>query len=155
MRGGIQLGKPLAYDRHGEPRSAACTAADWWCMGRSIWGPAAGRFGQEGWRCFRRATGPGEAGLRSLHVNARAEAISGRQELLRAAAGPNLWLRAILGSTPRSRSWTPTSANGALVSQTNTTQPTRYHLRVVRYPPLAVWAQPGWHRPHFADFAPI
>ena len=58
-------------------------------------GPALGGFGREGWRCFRRATGPGVAELRSLHVNARAEAISGCQELLCAAAGPNLWLRAI------------------------------------------------------------
>jgi hypothetical protein len=111
------------------------TARDWCWLGRSSLGPALGGFGREGWRCFRRATGPGVAELRRLHVNARAEAISGCQELLRAAAGPNLWLRAILGSTPSPRPWTPTPANGALLSQT-----TRLN------PPMNVCVWSGTHR---------
>ena len=96
MRPAIELGKPLAYGGQIVPPPRRVQPTAGYEVGWSLWGRLLGVLGLPSWRCFRRAKGPGAAGLRRLHANARAEAISGCHELLRAAAGPNLWLCASL-----------------------------------------------------------
>jgi len=102
---GCEFGRSHGAQRRTQPRLGARWDGLFWAL-------IFGVLGRPSWRCVRRATGPGGAALRRLHVSARAEAISGCQELIYAAACPCLRLHPNLVLTPSPRPGTLTLAPG-------------------------------------------